>query len=276
MLFCVLRVSTHYFYISIGLCGVESFLPFRCQDCNQVTGPKPYIELKEADATWSSNVIGWMPWASGWWSTWPGSCCWSVGSQAMRCSTCPQCRELCCKNTYFFGCCFFPLLLDSCSAGVLCPKVACIPCAKQVKGRRVVCRCALWKVLDSPWYEVRTHPMSMYASFSGLFKSVVRCPDKESFSQSPYATTPLSHCSFAKVRTDLRDIWPVPFSEVVLVQLCLGCQDCRMTEYSWEIKNTMMPNKWVKHQNVAMTYIYIHKEIGKQLLIGWQISTIKD
>ena len=56
---------------------------------------------------------------------------------------------------------FFPLLLDSCSAGVLCPKVACIPCAKQVKGRRVVCRCAPWKVLDSPWYEVRTHPMSM-------------------------------------------------------------------------------------------------------------------
>ena len=158
-----------------------------------------------------------MSWASGWWSTWPGSCCWSVGCQAMRCSTCPQCRELCCKNTYFFGCCFFPLLLDSCSAGVLCPKVACIPSAKQVKGRRVVCRCALWKVLDSPWYEVRTHPMSMYASFSGLVKSVLRCPDKGSFSQSPYATTPLPHCSFAKVRTDLRDIWPVPFSEVVLV-----------------------------------------------------------
>lgn len=160
MLFCVLRVSTHYFYLSVGLRGVESSLPFRCQDCNQVTGPKPYIELKEANARWSSNVIGWMSWASGWWSTWPGSCCWSVGSQAMRCSTCPQCRELCCKNTHFFGCCFFPLLLDSCSAGVLCPKVACIPCAKQVKGRRVVCRCALWKVLDSPWHEVRTHPMA--------------------------------------------------------------------------------------------------------------------
>ena len=49
--------TTHYFYTNVGFCGVESSLLVRCQDCNQVTGPKPYIELKEADAT-SSNVIG--------------------------------------------------------------------------------------------------------------------------------------------------------------------------------------------------------------------------